>query len=44
MDEDEEDKAYLADSDCKLSSKIEFLIRLLMDSNLNVGGNNKKFK
>eukprot|EP00347_Sterkiella_histriomuscorum_P000204 403376781 len=44
MDEDVEDKAYLADSDSKLSSKIEFLIRLLMDSNLNVGGYNKKFK
>ena len=42
IEEEQEDKKFIADNDNKLSTKIEFLIRVLMDSNLNIKSNSRK--
>eukprot|EP00347_Sterkiella_histriomuscorum_P007903 403347122 len=42
--EEEEDREFIVSTDSKLSTKIEFLIKILMDANLNFAGNDKKFR
>lgn len=44
VQEEEEDKEFIASQDSKLSTKIEFLIKILMEANLNFAGNDKKLR